>query len=603
MIFLKSIRIENFKGISDLSCDFENLTILSGLNNSGKTSILQAVYLIINALRIINSRTSLVDSPDKYSRNFNHSNDMLKLGFNDPLWIRTNLDSNIEASIEAEFYNGLVFQIGTLAQHNFYFDVRYREGDSLATHPGSSGDPAEVTAFRERIEDLIQKVSNLAAEFLVPPSNVLSRENMLTENQYRNQIQDGRGAHLWRNSIWWEIQKYGFETFEPIRNLVTQYFPNIELLIPTLSTGSPSDILFKYKENSDETLDIAQAGAGLRTFLTLAQLLFQSKAQIVLIDEPDSHLHASQQEIVLELLMDTAFSEDRQVIIATHSPEILMNSPSEFRRWIEQGKEIAASGDDLEIMFEKLGVSYRDYPHLATGEFPEILVYVEGRTDKILFKRIIDKYRELESEDEQLGSIAIIPHREGRFGERELRAIAMFLKGMNIPSRIVGIRDLDWDYAEPPDGTLKESAGENFKLLTLPCKEMENLFCDPEFLGQVYGDKISEKDLREIVHEASKDPILIIEWKNNVLSRIRKKLPGSMADTTKEAKADETFQQWVKDDDLRWRLVSGKDLFKQIRKRLETDHGVRCISSRMVQESKSLPENLSKIVAEIFTAS
>lgn len=53
MIHLNSIKLTNFKGVSELRCDFDDFTVLAGLNNSGKTTILQAVYLLFAALRPI----------------------------------------------------------------------------------------------------------------------------------------------------------------------------------------------------------------------------------------------------------------------------------------------------------------------------------------------------------------------------------------------------------------------------------------------------------------------------------------------------------------------------------------------------------------------
>ena len=43
---VKSLKLKNFKGIAELDLDFdESLTLLAGVNGTGKTSILQRSWL------------------------------------------------------------------------------------------------------------------------------------------------------------------------------------------------------------------------------------------------------------------------------------------------------------------------------------------------------------------------------------------------------------------------------------------------------------------------------------------------------------------------------------------------------------------------------
>ncbi len=44
-IRLQSIRIKGFRGFKNIEVDFDNTTVLVGINNSGKTTILKALQL------------------------------------------------------------------------------------------------------------------------------------------------------------------------------------------------------------------------------------------------------------------------------------------------------------------------------------------------------------------------------------------------------------------------------------------------------------------------------------------------------------------------------------------------------------------------------
>lgn len=57
---LSTLRIENFRGIKDLTIDFDPITVLIGENNSGKTAVLDAIRI---ALRDLRSKRGLVFDP------------------------------------------------------------------------------------------------------------------------------------------------------------------------------------------------------------------------------------------------------------------------------------------------------------------------------------------------------------------------------------------------------------------------------------------------------------------------------------------------------------------------------------------------------------
>jgi hypothetical protein len=94
---------------------------------------------------------------------------------------------------------------------------------------------------------------------------------MVNGDQYRNYVAQGQGSIYWRNSIWWGIQAGGGpESFKPVQELVQRHFPQVKLRQPTLGIEGQPPILITYDELGHPALDIAQSGAGLHTFLSLA---------------------------------------------------------------------------------------------------------------------------------------------------------------------------------------------------------------------------------------------------------------------------------------------------------------------------------------------
>ena len=576
MIYLESIQISNFKGVKNLNCKFEDITLLAGLNNSGKTTVLQAVYLITAALPIISSHPDpFTEHPS--SRSIELGESLSSLGLQNVDMLLPHMKQGADSTLIGLFSQGLSIELKPIARAQFQFNVS-----------SSNNCP------KEQLQGLVSQIPNYSAEFVTPPGTVSSREDMMPYNNYQGMLAQGKGSQLWRNAIWWSVQQEGYETFESVKALVMRYFPDVEVLQPTLGASNPPEILLNYKERSGVKLDIAQSGAGLRTFLTLARLLEQSSARILLLDEPDAHLHASQQAVVINLLMDTALEQGKQVVVASHSPEFIVRTPVECLRWIEPGSP-NAQPDEMRILLERLGVT--PDVHLTGHTFPEVIVYVEGKTDKPVMESLIAWCRQKHPE---LPSVIVVTHQNGRFNSPALQAIDRVIKEMNGHTRIVGIRDLDWYYHELPSADPKVETGDGWMLLTLPCKELENLFCDPELLFSAFAEQVPIGIISRIIDDESQKEALVKEWGNQVKPSIRQKLPTNFDPSTKEEHANNRFTEWKNDPQIRRRLVAGKELLQRVRGRLKDEFQVNRYPQRMFEHVQILTPVWTDIAGSIF---
>jgi hypothetical protein len=581
MIHLKSIKIINFKGISQLSCEFDDMTVLAGLNNSGKTTILQATYLLLASLSKIESHPH-IENADIRNRSISLDRAFSSLSLRDKTWLSSIHIPDIQGTITGVFANSLQIELGITrgSDSNFTFTL-----SQLAS-----------TTPTRKPRELIREVSKISASFFTPPGEVPSREDMVNGNHYQDYLRQGKGAQFWRNSIWWGIQTDGPESFKPVQKNISKYFPDIEVLLPTLGTQSPPEIQIKYKEKGRGPLDIAQSGGGLRTFLSLMRILDQSSAEVILLDEPDAHLHASQQAVILELLLDAASHLGRQVVIASHSPEIITRVPTESLRWIDRDSTNAQGGEDLDRLLERLGATPDIY--ISRSELPEVLVYVEGVKDRPILEALLRWCRSKSAIS--LPTTLVIPHRDGRFESPTLQGIGRFVKEFSASTIVVGVRDKDWYYHDLPDEIPEILTGGGWSLITLPCKEMENLFCDPDFLFQAYEEKLSKDQIRHIIDEESNTPELVDEWQYQVKPRIRDHSPNADDPSTKERNAQEKFNLLAADPSIRRRLVAGKTLLGKIRNRIRREHSLNFYPTRAFEKISSLPKPFLAIAKQIF---
>lgn len=575
MIHLKWIEISGFKGIENLRCEFEDLTLLTGVNNAGKTSVLQAVHLLLDFFeRLRNKR------PANWTLTEQNQTILGAIGILKPTWVLSERTG--------------AFRIAGEISSGHSIAVRRHNESQLII---------QVDDFASNEEELETPIT---ARMFRPPGILPSKEPMLQPLDFNQKKVEGNSQNHWRNSIWWGIQNDGQESFEPIKRLVESHFPGLTLKQPRLSASeNNTSILIEYFEsvNPDAVRDIAQSGAGLHTFVSLAQVIEQANTQVVLLDEPDSHLHGTQQEVVVRLLSEIAESRGRQVVIATHSAEMISRVPEASLRWLTAGSSQTEGIDRVKI-YEELGISVDAY--LNPSSMPDVIVYVEGKKDKPLVENLIKWCR---NKRDGLPSTAVVHHKDGRFNGPSLQAIARVATQLGGKTRVVGIRDLDFYYSElenliknglPKSPLIRD--GDSYVMITLACKEMENLCCLPDHLEALLAETVGANELRKIIYEASGDEDLVEHWMHRAKPEIRKLFDSTFAEPSKEKETDAVFASWASNESIRTRYVGGKKLLGIIRERLRSDLGIRIPSNLIPMSLSALNDDWLLIASKIFPA-
>ncbi|MGX9179266.1 ATP-dependent nuclease [Mesorhizobium sp. BHbdii] len=83
--------------------------------------------------------------------------------------------------------------------------------------------------------------------------------------------------------------------------------------------------------NQDRPLETA--ATGLLQVIQIFAYLILFEPKIMLIDEPDAHLHPDKQERLIETLELAAAESETQIILTTHSPHITRGAIVHPRSW------------------------------------------------------------------------------------------------------------------------------------------------------------------------------------------------------------------------------------------------------------------------------
>lgn len=137
--------------------------------------------------------------------------------------------------------------------------------------------------------------------------------------------------------------------------------------------------------------DLMVEGSGFLQWLSVFGLATDPAIDVLLLDEPDAHLHSSLQEQLLDSLRSMDIEISKQVLIATHSTEILRNAdPADILhvRGAEGGRYLKEEHQKVGLL-AGLGSDYA--PRLDRAKKTRRLLFVEGRTDLAILKAIAAK--------------------------------------------------------------------------------------------------------------------------------------------------------------------------------------------------------------------
>ena len=191
-----------------------------------------------------------------------------------------------------------------------------------------------------------------------------------------------------------------------------------------------------------KTFDITQASSGEKEILNflLGIFAFNIKDGLVIVDEPEVHLHPRWQSIIIELFFDLANTTGNQFILSTHSAVFINQKTISniIRVYKSNDKSIIAT-----IARDNLLVS-KDLLHIINSHnnekifFADKVVLVEGVTDRLIFEKLINLYQLLFIETPEVIEVLEV------YGKENLEKYRSFLEAFSVPNFIVA----DFDYLQ-----------------------------------------------------------------------------------------------------------------------------------------------------------
>jgi predicted ATP-dependent endonuclease of OLD family len=359
-MFIKNVSIKNFRifkdgfsfpdntiGIPDGATKGSGLTILVGENGVGKTSILEAM-----ALPLISYRTDSLEL-----------NDFCDINSNVDIEVHSNENFKVKRTIRGDFQaKGFRFTAKLRAQNSSKFMVGTAVNDTLFV-------PADGVSIDAGSPDLRTAVGNPFIGARFNDNEYLYIDKTRTKNLESGMFSASRFDRILDNFNFQYLQTNNNEPLavhQTISDLIDAESISNELLSEAFSdfkdkTGYEVSLNFLddalpfkkaflgFSDLDRKQIPISKLGSGYQMFLSLIcqqKLSLRSgKKLILLIDEIELHLHPKLQKELVDILLE--FSKTSQIILTTHSPELLKdlqkNKKHKINVLVRDGDSIAVN--------------------------------------------------------------------------------------------------------------------------------------------------------------------------------------------------------------------------------------------------------------------
>lgn len=363
---VKRVQIEAFKGIEKLSINLPRIAVLTGPNNSGKSTVLQAINVGFECFRLCLDTDGWSFLPRGRA-----VKEIELLPVNEPrdMWFQRRTRRGrrewVPIVISLLFTNDFECSFAIRGLYGF-LNVRVRDWTK-----GAGAKTFEQIA--STLPVLIPAVSGLDPH---EPPFAAARIHYLAGMGrpwavLRNILREIRGE---------ESDREGERRMAFLKEAIRQHF-GVELQALQFDPRYDLEIRAPYREGEYD-LDIVSAGSGMSQILQLLSLVVWRGSRILLIDEPDAHLHTSLQASLYDFLGELSEHFNLQIIMATHSRDLISRAPIEAIIPVDLTKpELSPIGsiDHLLLEYRRHGaVSNVD---LALLYQSKRCLFVEGPTD------------------------------------------------------------------------------------------------------------------------------------------------------------------------------------------------------------------------------
>jgi energy-coupling factor transporter ATP-binding protein EcfA2 len=555
--------------------------VLAGANNSGKSTLLQGIDLIFALLKLHSDGDHLAESgrllppgvlPVAAVRDLYYSR----------IWRRAN--AYVDATVGAEFADTSSVEFG----------VRYLFGGANSRVLSSNG------MSGVRLRALLSK----PAVWVPSAVGIVRDEEYRTPARRISFINTGRHHEVLRNLL--RELSSDSARFETLQRILEDRFG---AKLGNLEFDEERDqfVSADYLAGPTVNHDLYSAGAGFIQVTQLLAFILSRRTSIVLLDEPDAHLHSSLQKVVIEILDELSREEGFQVVLATHSKEIINFVDPTRLILIESGTTRAAPvSDEVTPMAILKSLGAIDNVDAFALVKNRCCLFVEGLSDST----VLGRFAAILGIRSFTGDNRVVTVPVGgadRFEHVQQLDVFENLLGSSIAS--LEVRDRDGMSDENRDRTVSSSS-RPLHVWELDC--IESYLLKSTVIVRVINEisaergvdlEVTDLEIQELLSEAAhelEEPTevrLSQRYADDIWRLDKERVDISVAIVAARSVMTELWP----DPEKRLRLVSGKRLLGSVRALIQERFKVNFGNERLAEEfaAHEVPTEVSNLLRKV----
>jgi len=437
---LNKLKIEDFKRVQSVEFDISDINILVGGNGSGKSSIIQAIHLACCVMRQVDRVDKKGSTIGIEELDYLPSNSYKLLAFKSE-W--GNKAGSPSSKVSLTFSHG--------------------ENDLTAFCELRSARNAGISitgTVPTELVELLRKKLNFFSAYIPGISGIPNREEKKSKKVILKACSYGDSNIILRNIL---------------LLLKLQDAANIERIEKWLGQiAEPMKIVVAHNEDKDlsiscdvtvgtESRPIELIGTGYLQLIQIFSYILLFKPGILLIDEPDIHVHPSIQEKLVKVLAAVAQERDLRILLTTHSPFVVRGAPPNANvYWVNDGKIESTDRGMMELA-------------LGWGAFGKKVIIVSEDSNTELLKKLISQWPQIEK------FVAFFPG-TGYRGIPTAEQAATITTSLGGKYKLLVHRDRDSLTDEEVSKLQKTYADKGISLWAPDLSDIEAYFCQAAFL-------------------------------------------------------------------------------------------------------------------------
>lgn len=324
---IEKVKINNFKSLKDIDITLSNITLLTGINSCGKSSFIQAILLLKQNEKAIKDSNTILSLKDLMTEN----------GMSDK--INSVLNKGIDTIILDDEY----VQLGN------YKDTLYEEvsqEDIIISYVSLSNDVYSAIAYDSTLNLKVKQNKFIADnnfnifkesfQYICTDRIAPQITYSLNEVKIKNNLIGLKGEYTAHYLATNKNKNIFIDALKHPESATKQFLENTSLWLNEISQGidiastiNPSQknvsltYSYIYKDGRTNEYNPLNVGFGITYVLPIIVAILKAKeGDLVIIENPESHLHPAGQSKIAELCA-IASANGVQIIIETHSDHFI----------------------------------------------------------------------------------------------------------------------------------------------------------------------------------------------------------------------------------------------------------------------------------------